>query len=183
MAHPEGYRKAVRLMRQAERFGMPVVTLVDTPGAYPGVGAEERGQAWAIADSLTVMAALRVPIVAAIIGEGGSGGALGLALADRVLMMENAIYAVASPEAAAAITWRDSSYKQAAAEALKLTARDLVRLGVVDEIIAEDPAGHLDPAGAARNLGEALQRHLRELEDYGLSRLLGARYWRFRRPS
>ena len=182
MGHPEGYRKAVRLMRQAERFRMPVVTLVDTPGAYPGVGAERRGQAWAIADSLTVMSTLEVPIVATVIGEGGSGGALGLALADRVLMLENAIYSVASPEACAAITWRDSNQKQRAAQELRLTSTDLAELEVIDEIIPEVVAAHEAPAEAGRLLGAAIARHLDELSTYSIARLLGGRYWRFRRP-
>jgi acetyl-CoA carboxylase carboxyl transferase subunit alpha len=181
MAHPQGYRKAVRLMQQAERFRMPVLTLVDTPGAYPGVEAERAGQAWAIAESLHLMSELRVPVVAAIIGEGGSGGALALALADRVLMLENAIYSVASPEACAAITWRDSRLKVEAAEALRVTAADALRLGVIDEIVPEPRPAHEDPDGAAAALAEAVTSHLDELSTYGQDRLLGARYWRFRR--
>jgi acetyl-CoA carboxylase carboxyl transferase subunit alpha len=181
MAHPQGYRKAMRLMRQAERFRVPVVTLIDTPGAYPGVGAEQAGQAWAIAESLSVMSDLCTPIVAAVIGEGGSGGALALALADRVLMLEHSIYSVASPEACAAITWRDAGMKRVAAEALRVTAADAVALGVVDEIVAEPSPAHEDPHGAAGRLREALLRHLDELTELGDDRLLGARYWRFRR--
>jgi len=183
MAHPEGYRKAMRLMRQAERFGMPVMTLVDTPGAYPGVAAERAGQAWAISECLTVQADLRVPIVTAIIGEGGSGGALALALGDRVLMLEHAIYSVASPEACAAITWRDASRKRDAAEALRLTSADAARLGIIDEVIPEPAPAHLDPAAAATRLRAAVERHLDELTSFPLARLLGARYWRFRRQS
>jgi acetyl-CoA carboxylase carboxyl transferase subunit alpha len=182
MAHPEGYRKAMRLMRQAERFGMPVLAMIDTPGAYPGVGAERSGQAWAISQSLIVQSELRVPIVSVVIGEGGSGGALAMALGDRVLMMENAIYSVASPEACAAITWRDANKKREAAEALRLTSADALELGVVDEVIPEPEPAHLDPAGATARLAEAVTRHLSELSQLSLDRLLGSRYWRFRRP-
>jgi acetyl-CoA carboxylase carboxyl transferase subunit alpha len=163
--HPEGYRKAERLMTMAEKFGRPVVTLVDTQGAYPGIGAEERGQAEAIARNLFVMAGLRVPIVSAVIGEGGSGGALGIAVAGRILMMENAIYSVISPEGCAAILWRSRERAEEAAEALKLTAADLLELGIVDEVIPEPDGGaHVAPEAAARALGEALDRNLRELE-------------------
>jgi acetyl-CoA carboxylase carboxyl transferase subunit alpha len=182
MAHPEGYRKGMRLMRQAERFGIPVVALVDTPGAYPGVDAEKSGQAWAISQSLIVQAELRVPIVSVVIGEGGSGGALAMALGDRVLMMQNAIYSVASPEACAAITWRDATRKQDAAAALRLSSSDALELGVIDEVIPEPVPAHEDPAGAAARLSEALLRSLDELGHYSIERLLGARYWRFRRP-
>ncbi|MFW6192442.1 MAG: acetyl-CoA carboxylase carboxyltransferase subunit alpha [Gemmatimonadota bacterium] len=162
--HPEGYRKAERLMRLAEKFGKPVVTLVDTQGAYPGIGAEERGQAEAIARNLFVMSGLRTPIVTCVIGEGGSGGALGIAVADRVLMMENAIYSVISPEGCAAILWRSRDEAEKAAEALKVTAADLRELGVVDEIVPEPPAGaHSRPREAAEAVGEALTRHLDEL--------------------
>jgi acetyl-CoA carboxylase carboxyl transferase subunit alpha len=163
--HPEGYRKAERLMKLAEKFGHSVVTLVDTQGAYPGIGAEERGQAEAIARNLFVMAGLRVPIVSAVIGEGGSGGALGIAVADRILMMENAIYSVISPEGCAAILWRSRERAEEAAEALKLTAADLLELGIADEVVAEPEGGaHLSPKAAATGLGEALDRNLRELE-------------------
>jgi acetyl-CoA carboxylase carboxyl transferase subunit alpha len=182
MAHPEGYRKAMRLMRQAERFGMPVLALVDTPGAYPGVAAERSGQAWAIAQSLVVQTELGVPIVSVVIGEGGSGGALAMALGDRVLMMQNAIYSVASPEACAAITWRDSSRKQDAAVAMRLTSQDALDLGVIDEVIPEPVAAHLDPEGAAERLATVVSGHLDELCRLSHDRLLGARYWRFRRP-
>lgn len=164
MPHPEGYRKAIRLMKLAERFGLPVLTLIDTPGAHPGLGAEQRGQAEAIAHNLEVMATLRVPIVATVIGEGGSGGALALGLADRVLMLENAVYSVISPEGCAAILWKDSSQKERAAEALKLTAPDLLQLGVIDDIIPEPPGGaHADPDGAAAAVSAALTRHLDEV--------------------
>lgn len=162
--HPEGYRKAKRLFKLAEKFGRPVITFVDTQGAYPGIGAEERGQAQAIADNLIVMAGLRVPIVTCIIGEGGSGGALGIAVADRVLMLENAIYSVISPEGCAAILWRSRDHADLAAAALKLTAADLLELGVVDEVLSEPGGGaHADPEAAMRTVGEALERHLDEL--------------------
>jgi len=162
--HPEGYRKAERLMRLAEKFGRPVVTFVDTQGAYPGIGAEERGQAEAIARNLIVMAGLKVPIISAIIGEGGSGGALGIAVADRVLMMENAIYSVISPEGCAAILWRSRDRAEDAAEALKLTATDLTEHAIVDEIIPEPGGGaHVEWRGAARALGEAIDRNLSDL--------------------
>ena len=162
--HPEGYRKAERLMKLAEKFGKPVITFVDTQGAYPGIGAEERGQAAAIARNLFVMAGLRVPILTCIIGEGGSGGALGIAVADRILMMENAIYSVISPEGCAAILWRTRDYADKAAEALKVTARDLQELGVIDEVVPEPLGGaHLHPRETAKALGEALRRHLGEL--------------------
>ncbi len=164
MAHPEGYRKALRLMYQAERFQAPIVTLIDTMGAYPGLGAEERGQAEAIARNLEMMASLRTPIVAAVIGEGGSGGALALGLADRVLMMENATYSVISPEGCAAILWKDATLAPRAAESLKLTSYDLLQLELIDEIVPEPPGGaHADPEAAARALGEALSRHVAEL--------------------
>jgi acetyl-CoA carboxylase carboxyl transferase subunit alpha len=162
--HPEGYRKAERLFRIAEKFGRPVITFVDTQGAYPGIGAEERGQAEAIARNLLVMAGLRTSIVTCIIGEGGSGGALGIAVADRVLMMENAIYSVISPEGCAAILWRSRDRAADAAEALKLTAADLADSGIIDEVVPEPPGGaHLDPEAAAQAVGEALVRNLDEL--------------------
>jgi acetyl-CoA carboxylase carboxyl transferase subunit alpha len=163
--HPEGYRKAERLFRLAEKFRRPVITFVDTQGAYPGIGAEERGQAEAIARNLLVMAGLRTPIITCIIGEGGSGGALGIAVADRVLMMENAIYSVISPEGCAAILWRSRDHASDAAEALKLTAADLADSGIIDEIVPEPPGGaHLDPESAAQAVGEALVRNLDELD-------------------
>ncbi len=176
MAHPEGYRKALRLMQLAERFRLPVVTLIDTPGAHPGLGAEERGQAEAIARNLEAMAALRTPLVAVVIGEGGSGGALAIAVGDRVLMLENAIYSVISPEGCAAILWRDAALKERAAEALKLTAPDLMALGLIDEIIPEPPGGaHADPDGAATALAAALERHLAELAGVPADELLRRR--------
>ena len=163
--HPEGYRKAIRVMQIAEKFKRPIFTLVDTDGAYPGIHAEERGQAEAIAYNLREMARLHVPIIATVIGVGGSGGALAIAVADRVLMMENAIYSVISPEGCAAILWRDSTQKERAAEALKLTAPDLLALGLIDEIVPEPPGGaHADPDAAAVTLGEALAKHLAELD-------------------
>jgi acetyl-CoA carboxylase carboxyl transferase subunit alpha len=180
--HPEGYRKAERLMKLAEKFGRPVLTFVDTQGAYPGIGAEERGQAEAIARNLLVMAGLRTPIIACVIGEGGSGGALGIAVADRVLMLENAIYSVISPEGCAAILWRSRDQAEQAAEALKLTAQDLLELEVIDEIVPEPPGGaHTRPAETARAVGEALERHLAELEELEpdeLVRLRREKYYR-----
>jgi acetyl-CoA carboxylase carboxyl transferase subunit alpha len=181
MARPEGYRKALRLMRQAEKFGMPVVTLIDIPGADPSLVAEERGQAFAIAENLLAMSHLRVPIVSAIIGEGGSGGALALGVADRVLMLENAIYSVASPEAAASILWKDGGRGAEAAEAMKITAQDLLRLGMVDAIVPEPPGGaHTDHAVAAQNLGRALKAQLAALDEVPLDRLVEQRATRYR---
>jgi acetyl-CoA carboxylase carboxyl transferase subunit alpha len=176
MAHPEGYRKALRLMRLAEKFGAPVITLVDTPGAYPGLGAEERGQAEAIARNLMEMATLRTPIVTAVVGEGGSGGALAVGLADRVLMLENSVYSVISPEGCAAILWKDASQRERAAEALKITARDLLELGLIDEIVPEPPGGaHADPEATAQALGDALRRHVRLLRKIRVEKLLKRR--------
>ena len=176
MAHPEGYRKALRLMRMAEKFGHPVITLVDTPGAYPGLGAEERGQAEAIARNLIEMAQLEVPIVTAVIGEGGSGGALAVGVADRVIMFENSVYSVISPEGCAAILWKDASQRERAAEALKLTATDLLELKVIDEIVPEPAGGaHADPDGAAAALGDALRRHVRGLQKIKVDKLLKSR--------
>ena len=176
MPHPEGYRKALRLMRMAARFKVPVITLIDTPGAWAGLGAEERGQAEAIARNLETMARLGTPIVAAVIGEGGSGGALALGVADRILMLENAIYSVISPEGCAAILWQDATQKERAAEALKLTARDHYELGVIDEIVPEPAGGaHADPEQAARALGKALEVHLRDLEHLPADQLIRQR--------
>ena len=176
MPHPEGYRKALRLMKLAEKFSAPVVTLVDTPGAYPGLGAEERGQAEAIARNLLEMAALRTPIITAVVGEGGSGGALAVGLADRVLMFENSVYSVISPEGCAAILWKDASQRERAAEALKLTAQDLRDLGVIDEILPEPPGGaHADPDAAAATLSDALRRQLRQLYKVPVDKLLRRR--------
>ncbi|HET7252053.1 MAG TPA: acetyl-CoA carboxylase carboxyltransferase subunit alpha [Gemmatimonadales bacterium] len=176
MAHPEGYRKALRLMQLAAKFHAAVITLVDTPGAYPGLEAEERGQAEAIAHNLLAMAALRTPTIAAVIGEGGSGGALAVGLADRVLMLENSVYSVITPEGCAAILWRDASQRERAAEALKLTANDLLRLQLIDEVIAEPPGGaHADPDATAQALGETLRRHLRDLRRVKIDKLLKRR--------
>jgi len=176
MPHPEGYRKALRLMKLAERFRLPLITLIDTPGAYPGLGAEERGQAEAIARNLEEMAVLRTPMIAVVIGEGGSGGALALGVADRVLMFENAVYSVISPEGCAAILWKDASQRERAAAALKLTSPDLLGLGLIDAIIPEPPGGaHSDPDGAAGGLAEALRRHLADLSGLDTEELLRQR--------
>src|SRR5450432_2087328 len=158
---PEGYRKALRLMELAARTGRPIICLIDTQGAYPGIGAEERGQAEAIAKNLEVMAGLPVPIISTVIGEGGSGGALAIGVGNRVLMMENSIYSVISPEACSSILYRDASMAEKAADALKLTARDLMALKVIDELIIEPPGGaHRDPQAAGESLGKALRKHL-----------------------
>ena len=164
MANPEGYRKALRLMKLAAKFDAPVITLIDTPGAYPGIGAEERGQSEALARNILEMGALPTPTVAAVIGEGGSGGALALGVADRVLMFENSVYSVISPEGCAAILWKDSAQRERAADALKLTAQDLLRLKLIDEIVPEPVGGaHVDPDAAGEALREALIRHVTEL--------------------
>ncbi|MEK6604399.1 MAG: acetyl-CoA carboxylase carboxyltransferase subunit alpha, partial [Nitrospirota bacterium] len=161
MPNPEGYRKALRLMRMAEKFNKPVITLIDTPGAYPGIGAEERGQAEAIARNLFVMASLKVPIISVVIGEGGSGGALAIGVADRLLMLQNAVYSVISPEGCAAILWNDPKKAPDAAEALKMTAEDLLRLCVVDEILPEPPGGaHRDPMAMCDAVKKAIELHL-----------------------
>ncbi len=183
MPHPEGYRKALRLMKLAEAFQKPLITMIDTPGAFPGVGAEERGQAEAIARNLRMMAILRTPIVTLVIGEGGSGGALAIGVGDRILMLEYSIYSVISPEGCAAILWKDGEKgKAVAAESLKLTARDLLRLGVIDEVIEEPLGGaHRDPKQMAERMKGALIRHLMELENQGIDALLTARYEKFRK--
>jgi acetyl-CoA carboxylase carboxyl transferase subunit alpha len=181
-AYPEGYRKALRLMKLAEKFGLPVVALIDTPGAYPGIGSEERHIAEAIAVNLREMMNLRVPIIAVVIGEGGSGGALGIGVADRVLILENAYYSVISPEACSAILWKDRRHAAEAAEALKLTADNLMRLGVVDEVVAEPEGGaHRDHDMAAAHLGTALRRNLDRFTEVGTDELLNRRYDKFRR--
>lgn len=180
MAHPEGYRKALRLMRQAEKFGRPVVTFIDTTGAYPGIGAEERGIGEAIALNLREMARLRVPIVSVVIGEGMSGGALGIGVTDRILMLEHSIYSVISPEGCAAILWRSADHREAAAEALRLTATDLVELGVADGIVEEPPGGaHSDWDAAAAAVEDALHDTLAELERLSVDKLLEARWAKY----
>ena len=180
-AHPEGYRKALRLMRLAEKFGLPVISLIDTPGAFPGIGSEERHISEAIAVNLREMMNLRVPIIAAVIGEGGSGGALGIGVADRVLILENAYYSVISPEACSAILWRDRRHAAEAAEALKLTSKDLLKLGVVDEIVPEPEGGaHRDYDVAAANLGVTLRENLARLREPPIDELLKKRYQKFR---
>src|SRR5712671_127317 len=179
--HPEGYRKALRVMKVAEKFRRPIFTLVDTDGAYPGIHAEERGQAEAIAHNLREMARLEVPIIATVIGVGGSGGALAIAVADRVLMMENSIYSVISPEGCAAIMWRDATKKELAAEAMKITAKDLNELGCIDGIIPEPAGGaHTDHAQAAELLDAALQQHLAAVKRLAVGELLETRYKKFR---
>jgi len=181
MPRPEGYRKARRLMELAQRFDAPILTFVDTPGAYPGIGAEERGQAEAIAVSLEVMAGLTVPVVSVVVGEGGSGGALAIGVGNRVLMLEYSVYSVISPEGCASILFRDAGHADKAAEALKLTARDLEELGVIDEVIPEPAGGaHRDPPAAARAVGEALGRHLAALSGLSPAKLVEDRYKKFR---
>src|SRR5436189_702197 len=181
-AHPEGYRKALRLMQLAEKFNLPVISLIDTPGAYPGIGSEERHIAEAIAVNLREMMKLRVPVLAAVMGEGGSGGALGIGVADHVMILENAYYSVISPEACSAILWKDRRHAAEAAEALKLTAQDLIKLGVVDEVVPEPEGGaHRDYDKAAQILGEALQSKLKRLLKTPINQLLKKRYEKFRR--
>src|SRR3982075_4623313 len=181
-AHPEGYRKALRLMQLAQKFGMPVISLIDTPGAFPGIGSEERHISEAIAVNLREMMNLRIPIIAAVIGEGGSGGALGIGVADRVLILENAYYSVISPEACSAILWRDRRHAAEAAVGLKLTAQDLLRLGVIDEIVNEPEGGaHRDYDLAAANLGSALRQNLERLSAFSIEELLRTRYEKFRK--
>jgi acetyl-CoA carboxylase carboxyl transferase subunit alpha len=182
MPHPEGYRKAMRLMALAERFSLPLINLVDTPAAYPGIGAEERGQSDAIARSMATLMMLKTPVISVILGEGGSGGALALGVADRVLMMEHANYSVISPEGCASILWKDQKMKRTAAEALKSTAQDNLALGLIDEIVSEPHGGaHRDHPVAADNLAGALERHLAELLTIPLDRLVEMRYDRFRK--
>ena len=180
MPHPEGYRKSLRLMRLAEKFGRPVLTFIDTPGAYPGLGAEERGQAEAIATNLRAMAGLRTPVVSVVIGEGGSGGALALGVTDRILMMEHAIYSVISPEGCAAILWRSSSERESAARALRLTSHDLFELGIVDGVIPEPLGGaHSDWYGAAGLVKEGIAAALAELSSIPLEELVEARWSKY----
>src|SRR5579872_2079306 len=179
--HPEGYRKAIRVMQFAEKFGRPIFSLIDTDGAYPGIHAEERGQAEAIAHNLREMARLEVPIIATVIGVGGSGGALAIAVADRVLMMENSIYSVISPEGCAAIMWRDATKKELAAEAMRITATDLSELGCIDDIVPEPEGGaHRDYEAAANLLDVSLQKHFSELKKIAAPDLIVSRYNKFR---
>jgi acetyl-CoA carboxylase carboxyl transferase subunit alpha len=193
MPKPEGYRKALRLMHIAEKFGRPIISFIDTPGAYPGIDAEERGQAEAIAFNLREMAGLRVPIIVVVLGEGGSGGALAIGIGDRVLMMENSIYSVISPEGCAAILWKDAAKADLAAAALRLTASDLVEFGVIDEVVAEDTAWEIDLEDetsakrraafqkTANRLKDSIIRNLKEIEKLSPSELVKARYDRFRK--
>ncbi|MCO4772619.1 MAG: acetyl-CoA carboxylase carboxyltransferase subunit alpha [Deltaproteobacteria bacterium] len=182
MPRPEGYRKALRIMSLAERFGRPIITFIDTPGAYPGIGAEERGQAEAIAKNILVMSKLRVPIISIVIGEGGSGGALAIGVANRVLMLENAIYSVISPEACASILWRDSTKGALAADALRFTAPDCLKVGAADEVIPEPLGGaHRGSDVTISAVGETLKRHLDELSELGPDALRDDRYARFRK--
>jgi acetyl-CoA carboxylase carboxyl transferase subunit alpha len=182
MPNPEGYRKAMRVMKIAEKFGRPLFTFVDTPGAYPGLGAEERGQAEAIAHNLREMARLQIPIITTITGEGGSGGALAIAIADRVLMMENSIYSVISPEGCASIMWRDPTKKALAAQAMRITPEDLKELGCIDGIVPEPEGGaHVDHEAAAALLDRTLQKHLAELKQGTIKELVATRYAKFRK--
>jgi len=181
-AHPEGYRKAIRLMRLAEKFGIPIVVFIDTPGAYPGIGAEERGQAFAIAVNLKEMIQITVPIIVFVIGEGGSGGALGVGVGDRIFVLEHAYYSVISPEGCAAILWKDHARAPEAAESLKLTAQDLMELGVVDGIVKEPLGGaHFDPEFVADGIMKVLKRSWKELRELDPESLVQARYEKFRR--
>ncbi|MBU4311097.1 MAG: acetyl-CoA carboxylase carboxyltransferase subunit alpha [Candidatus Omnitrophica bacterium] len=180
-AHPEGYRKAMRLMELADKFSVPIVTFIDTPGAYPGIGAEERGQANSIAHNLREMILLRVPIIVIVIGEGGSGGALGIGIGDRVYVMENAYYSVISPEGCAAILWKDRLKAPEAAEVLKLTAKDLIELEIIDGEIPEPLGGaHRDPEKAAQAVKKCIKKALKELKDISVDKLLEKRYEKFR---
>jgi len=182
MPKPEGYRKALRVMKIAEKFQRPIFTFIDTPGAYPGIDAEERGQAEAIAYNLREMARLRVPVIVTVTGEGGSGGALAIGIGDQVLMLENSIYSVISPEGCASILWRDSSYAEAAAKALRLTAQDLLEHGLIDRIIAEPAGGaHADPEAMGAALDEALSESLAVVRDISIEERLRLRYEKFRR--
>ncbi|MBX5480348.1 MAG: acetyl-CoA carboxylase carboxyltransferase subunit alpha [Myxococcaceae bacterium] len=181
MPRPEGYRKAQRLMKLAERFRRPIFTFVDTPGAYPGLGAEERGQAEAIAVCLETMSGLTVPVITTVVGEGGSGGALAIGVGNRVLMLENSVYSVISPEGCASILWRDGSRADKAADAMKLTARDLHGFKIIDEVIPEPPGGaHRDPAKMAESVGKSLRKHLSQLKQLSPEALVDDRYRKFR---
>jgi acetyl-CoA carboxylase carboxyl transferase subunit alpha len=181
MPHPEGYRKALRCMKIAEKFARPVITFIDLPGAYPGLGAEERGQAEAIARNILEMSRLRVPTISVISGEGGSGGALALAVSDRVLILENALYFVITPESCAAIMWRDAAHKQLAAEAMRISAPEVASLGCVDEIVPEPPEGiQTDREAGTGMLGAVLKKHLAELQAMPIDALVAARQAKFR---
>lgn len=181
MPHPEGYRKALRLFQHAERFGFPVICFIDTPGANPNRESEERGQANAIAENILALAGLKTPIIACVIGEGGSGGALAIGVADRILMLEHAVYSVASPEAAASIIWRDAAKAPEAARAMRITAQDLLELGIIDEIIPEPPAGaHSDLPAAVAAVGERLRANLADLLARDMADILVRRYERYR---
>lgn len=181
MPRPEGYRKALRIMKLASRFKRPIITFIDTPGAYPGIDAEERGQAEAIADNLIEMARLPVPIIVVVTGEGGSGGALALGLGDRVLMLEHAIYSVISPEGCAAILWKDQSKAEEAAQALKLTSENLAGFGVIDEVLPEPRGGaHMDPGAMSSTIEEGIRRHLKQLKKLRPEALINRRYKKFR---
>lgn len=181
-AHPEGYRKAMRVMKLGEKFKLPIIVFIDTPGAYPGIGAEERGQAEAIALNLMEMARIKVPIVCFIIGEGGSGGALGVGVGDRICVLENAYYSVISPEGCAAILWKDRAMAPDAAKALKLTAQDLLDLGLIDEIVREPLGGaHRDPAETAAAIKESIKKYLKELSALAPAALIEARYEKYRK--
>ncbi|MCM8771184.1 MAG: acetyl-CoA carboxylase carboxyl transferase subunit alpha, partial [Candidatus Omnitrophica bacterium] len=181
-AHPEGYRKALRLMYLAQKSNLPILCLIDTPGAYPGIGAEERGQAQAIAQNLKEMGTISVPIFCVVIGEGGSGGALGIGIGDRIAILENAYYSVISPEGCAAILWKDSTKACEAAATLHLTAKDLLEMGIVDEVIPEPLGGaHRDPQRMAATLKESILRNIRELRAMSGETLLKLRYEKFRR--
>jgi len=182
LMHPEGYRKALRLMKLAEKFDKPVITFVDTQGAHPGVEAEERGQAFAIGENLAEMSALRVPIISVVIGQGGSGGALGIGVADKIIMLENSIYSVCLPETCSQILWRDSNHTSEAAEALKLTARELMDLGIVDEIVKEPLGGaHIDPKLNIYRVGRSLKINLDMLTSLPIDELLNKRYEKYRK--
>lgn len=179
--YPEGYRKALRLMKMANKFGMPILSLIDTPGAFPGLESEERHVAEAIAVNLRESFEFRVPFISAVIGEGGSGGALGIGVSNRILMLEHSYYSVISPEGCAAILWKDRAYADRAAENLKLTAKDLTALGIVDEVVPEPLGGaHQDPLKTAQDLGDALERHLKELDALTIEERLQDRYDKFR---
>lgn len=180
MPHPEGYRKALRLVKQAEKFGRPVISFIDTPGAYPGLGSEERGIGEAIAFNLREMSRVKVPLISAVIGEGMSGGALGIGLTDRILMLEHAIYSVISPEGCAAILWRSAEHKEKAANALKLTAKDLHEIGICDEIVSEPAGGaHEDWDAAAEALADALEQTLSGIEKLSVSTLHTQRWAKY----